>query len=149
MNPLVIAAIVGRGILITYTMDDITNESTCADGDDCDYSLRFSTDGSIDSINDLNGDASHTPWSDDPDEDGTGWHVRLVSHDAGVDVFTDNLTVGTWYALTSTRSFVFVDSDTSGPYSRVSEYTFALSDDAGSTTYATLLLTLTLPNAGP
>lgn len=150
-----IAAAAGGGGF-TYRLEDFAIHSTCPEGDACDADAIFQTDGVILERRDLalGGTSATTseasPWSNDPSEDGTGHHVRLVSHDSGTDRFNPGaLVLGTWYALSTLRQFEFQDGDTSGPYDGTSTYTFGLSDDGGSSTIDTCTATIRLQNEGP
>lgn len=132
----------------SYSLEDDTIISTEQEGNSPSCTYTFNTDGSIDEGGVGSGTTSNV-WSNDPGEDGSGHHVRIVSNDSGVDAYVPGSAYGTWVALTSTPVFTFTDADTTGPYNRQSTYTFALSDDGGSTTLDTMTLTVFLANDGP
>ena len=144
-----------RALGSTYKMDNLTISSNAPEGQTSDAILRFKSNGIVEEIRDNTGgtttttDSEASPWSDLPGEDGSSHHVRLVSHDSGTNRYTGTPTLGTWTALTSDIDFDFQDPDTTGPYSGQSTYTFALSDDGGSTTLDTLVATINLDNEGP
>jgi len=145
---------------ITYKMDDFSINSTSPEGQTSDADILYQTDGVVQERRDLAVGGTQTtvseasPWSDDPSETGVGWWVRVVSHDTGVNRYYTGgggPAIGTWVQISTENPAILEwrDGDTSGPYSGVSTYTLALSDDGGSTTFDTCTATITLANEGP
>jgi hypothetical protein len=131
--------VAGR-FVTTYQLSNASISDSVAEGNAPAVALVYGTDGSA---------SAGGPWSDSNLEDGTGHHISIASHDSGDLKYTGTPTIGTWAALSSTVTFNFVDSDTTGPYSRLSTYTIELSDDGGSTVLDSMTLSVTLTNDGP
>lgn len=95
---------------------------------------------------------ANPPWSSlHPNETAT-WHARIVSHDTGTNRYIGSPAIGTWQEINApgNPTFDFSWQPGVGPQGPdVSTYTIALSDDAGSTTFDTMTLTVTLSIDSP
>ncbi len=146
-----------RGVFVaTYQLSTTAIHGIAPEGETSDADLIYNTDGTVQEKRDLGAGGTSTttsessPWSNDPAEDGTGHHVRIASHDSGVNRYLQPGSIPTaWLALSSQRVFEWRDTDTTGPYDASSTYTVELSDDGGSSVLDSMTLTIRLENEGP
>jgi len=150
MIPLrLLAAFLGRGVGYfnlqpTYTFQ--SNENT--NGADTTGELIVQTDGSFDYTGDTGGvnrlgiDEWWTPLTS---VRGT-WHARL-NHTSGTNQYSASGSdaLNTWVALSGTPEWNFLKTTSgTGGGTTVGTYTLDFSNDAGSTTYASSSVTVTL-----
>lgn len=83
-----------------------------------------------------NGDDPVTGFGDD-------YHVR-VTHTAGGDIYASGSGLGTWLALTSDRSWQFQETRGGPDSNTTTQYTVAFSDDGGTTTLDSFVLSFNL-----
>ena len=130
-----------------------TNTSVDADGQTVTGALDVLTDGSVDYTGDLFGTNETGSWWDPHPGTVSGtWHCRL-SFVSGTNQYTTGSGLGTWLQCDPTggsnRGWNFSKASAGGPDSTVGNYTLAFSDDAGSTTFDSVNIAITLQEQAP
>lgn len=140
---------------VEYKLDDLTIVGSEADGFTARARLIFDDDGGRRKFQStgVGGSTTDAPpaWSSLHPNEITTWHVRLASHDTGVDRYDTPPNVGTWTEIsavaTPTFSFSYIDTGPSGLDE--STYTLELSSDGGSTVFDSMTLTVHLSIDSP
>ncbi len=142
-------------IPIVYQLADIAIVGSEEDGFTATADLIFDADGGRRKFQSTGVGGTTTdanpPWSSLHPAETATWHVRLASHDTGINRYVGAPTLGTWTEITGagqpTFDYAYIDTGPSGLDE--SRYTLELSDDGGSTVHDSMTLIVQLSISSP
>jgi len=152
MIPLLFLAKAGLGVSNGAFFLDSAGNYTARDSDGQAQSGTYTVyaNGDMDWVGDAEGTNVNTIswWTVIGNPSGT-WHVKMTYLNADGDVYTSGSGLGTWLELSTDRSWTFSRASVGGPDTHSATYTLEFSNDGGSTTYDSDVLTINLQESSP